>query len=122
MKDKINFKEFLEISEKLEIKLGTITDVVKMEKSDKMLKLTVDFGDNDVRTVMTNIGNRPELNGEEDVIDVLRPIGGNIVQLPFVTNLEPVKMMGVVSEAMIIVPIKDDIMKIFNPDNGSTLI
>ena len=87
MKEKINFKQFLEIEKQLEIKLGTIQEVVKMEKSDKMLKLTVFFDDTDKRTVMTNIGNKVNIN------DLL------FITLPFITNLEPAKIMGVESTA-----------------------
>lgn len=97
MKDKIEFSEFLEIEKKLEIKYGTITGVEKMEKSDKMLKLTVDFGEEFQRTVMTNIGNRL------DMTDYL--IG---LQFPFITNLAPAKIMGVESTAMIMIVEGDD--------------
>ena len=69
-----------------------IRSVERVPKSEKMLKLEVSFGDEDRRTVLTNIGNRIEDIGVLEMI-----------QLPFITNLEPVKMMGVVSEAMIIV-------------------
>ena len=118
MKEKINFKEYLELSDKLEIKLGTITEVQRMEKSDKMLKLTVDFNDDDVRTVMTNIGNLKHLSGACDAETVLTNR-----QYPFVTNLEPVKMMGVVSEAMIVLPTNgDEPVIIGRAPNGSKLI
>jgi len=91
MKNKITFDEFLEIETKLEIKIGRIRSIVRMSNSDKMLKLEVLFGDNDTRTVMTNIGNRVDVDNLEGA------------QLPFITNLEPAKIMGVMSEAMIMV-------------------
>lgn len=89
MKAKINFTEFLAIQEKLEIKIGTITLVEEVPKSKKLLKLTVDFDEENLRTVVTNI--------KEHVTetDLLRRT------FAFVTNLEPVTMMGIVSEAMI---------------------
>jgi methionyl-tRNA synthetase len=93
MKEKINFETFLAIEKQLEIKLGTIQAVEKMPKSDKMLKLTVFFSEGDERTVMTNIGNRLE-----NVNDLM------YITLPFITNLEPAKIMGVESTAMIMVP------------------
>lgn len=99
MKDKIEFSEFLEIEKKLEIKMGTIIDVQRMEGSDKMLKLSVNFGvGTEPLTVMTNIGNRPGLSGEGEAEGVLRGM-----QLPFITNLKPAKMMGIESHAMIMV-------------------
>ena len=91
-KEKINFETFLEIEKKLEIKMGTIRSVERVPKSDKMLKLVVSFGDEDNRVVMTNIGNQ---------IDDINSL--ELMQLPFITNLEPTKIMGVVSEAMIVV-------------------
>lgn len=91
MKDKITFNEFLEIETKLEIRIGYIRSIVLMPKSDKMLKLEVSFGDGDIRTVMTNIGNRVDIDNLEGA------------QLPFITNLEPAKIMGVMSEAMIMI-------------------
>ncbi len=96
MKNKITFDEFLEIETKLEIKIGMIRSIELMPKSDKMLKLEVSFGDNDRRTVMTNIGNRVDIDNLEGA------------QLPFITNLEPAKIMGVMSEAMIMIAENDE--------------
>lgn len=95
MKEQIEFSEFLEIEKKLEIRMGTITSVEKMEKSDKMLKLTVDFG-TETRVVMTNIGNRI---GQTNIVDC---------QMPFIMNLKPAMIMGVESAAMIMVAENSD--------------
>lgn len=96
MKDKISFNDFLEIEKKLEIKMGTVVTVERIPKSDKMLKLSVNFGGDDIRIVMTNIGNRGDLTDDSVLEDEI--VG---LQCPFITNLEPVKIMGVESEAMI---------------------
>lgn len=96
MKAKINFSQFLEIEKQLEIRYGKIVSAERMPKSDKMLKLSVDFG-TEVRTVMTNIG-----SSVEDLEVLLHKF------FPYITNLEPVKIMGVVSEAMIMVPTTED--------------
>ena len=109
MKQKIDFKTFTEISEKLEIKLGEITAVEKMEKSNKMLKLTVVFGENDTRTVMTNIGNKVDSGFLLNAV------------FPFITNLEPAKIMGVESTAMIMVPTINDEINV-DGDPGSVLM
>lgn len=93
MKDKITFEEFGSLSSKLEITSGKILEVVEVPKSSKLLQLTVEFGEDDVRSVVTNI--KPLLG--EDFKDMLLS-----KSFLFVTNLEPVKMMGVPSEAMII--------------------
>ena len=97
MKEQIEFKELMEIEKKLEIKIGTITKVERMEGSDKMLKLSVDFGEDSHRTSMTNIGNLEGFSGEGESESALTGL-----QIPFITNLKPAKMMGVESTAMIL--------------------
>lgn len=91
MKQLIEFSEFLEIEEKLEIKIGRITAAESVPKSYG-IKLTVDFGGEDTRTVFTNLGKtyKPE-----------QFIG---LSTPFVTNLTPSEIKGVVSQAMILSP------------------
>lgn len=114
MKNKINFEEFLEIESKLEITMGMIRSVERVPDSKKMLKLEVSFGDNDRRTVVTNIGNR--IDEVEDL---------EFVTLPFITNLEPAEIMGITSEAMIMIAEIDDkleIGEISNISSGSKLL
>lgn len=91
MKQEISFDEFLEIESKLEIKIGRITAAEAVPKSYG-IKLTVDFGNDDVRTVFTNLGKtyKPE-----------QFIG---FATPFVTNLVPNEIKGVMSQAMILPP------------------
>ena len=91
MKERIEFSQFIEIEKQLEIKIGKITSVERVPKSDKMLKMIVNFGSED-RTVMTNIGN------QIDPVILLEKV------FPFITNLKPVKIMGVESSAMIMAP------------------
>lgn len=50
VKETVAFEHF----EKLDIRVGTITAVSEIEKSDKLMKLTVDFGDH-VRTILAGI-------------------------------------------------------------------
>lgn len=92
MKQQIDFTEFLEMEKKLDIRMGTIQSVERIPKSDKMLKLTVSFGETE-KTVVTNIGDR--------VVDPEKTL--QHLQFPFIMNLKPAKIMGVVSEAMIMV-------------------
>lgn len=98
MKQLIEFSEFLEIEEKLEIKIGRIIEAESVPKSYG-IKLTVDFGGEDIRTVFTNLGKtyKPE-----------QFIG---LSTPFVTNLAPSEIKGVLSQAMILSP------KDFNGDD-----
>lgn len=91
-KPEISTEVLDDLFNKIEIRIGTIKSVDRMEKSDKMLKLQVSFGDGNVKTVMTNIGN--VIADPQDLV---------MVQLPFIMNLAPRKMMGVLSEAVIMV-------------------
>lgn len=93
MKDKIEFKDFLEIESKLEIKVGKVISVEDVPKSSKLIKLQVDFGD-EVRTCVTNIKQHLNLNQlDHPLVDM---------SFLFVTNLKPVTMMGIESTAMIL--------------------
>lgn len=76
---------------KLEIKIGTITAVEVVENADKLLKLTVDIGEETPRQIVSGIR-----EFFED-IDVL--IGK---QCPFLTNLEPRTIRGLESQGMIL--------------------
>lgn len=89
MKDLIEFSEFLEIEKKLEIKIGKVTNVEDVPKSNKLIKLTVDFG-TETRTVVTNI--KPLLTDPQSLVSLT---------FPSITNLKPVTMMGIESTAMI---------------------
>lgn len=75
--------------EKVDIRVGTIVSVGDVAGSDKLLKLTVDFGDHE----------RCILAGMKQEREDPREIVGR--QALFVVNLEPKKMMGEVSEGML---------------------
>lgn len=74
---------------KLDIRVGTVLTAEKMEKSDKLLKLTVDSG-LDKRTILSGIAKH--YSPEE-------MIGKQVV---FIANLAPRKMMGLESQGMIL--------------------
>jgi methionine--tRNA ligase beta chain len=73
----------------LDIRVGTIERVEDIEKSDKLVRLVVDFGDRK-RNVL--VGMRKERKDPKEV-------EGR--QALFVVNIEPRKMMGHLSEAML---------------------
>ncbi|HYE08983.1 MAG TPA: tRNA-binding protein [Patescibacteria group bacterium] len=79
----------MELIEKIDIRVGSITSVEDISKSDKMVKLSVDFGDF-TRTIL--VGMKKE---RENV----KEIEGK--QALFIVNLEPKKMFGEVSEGML---------------------
>lgn len=75
--------------EALDIRVGTIDRVEDVPRSEKLLKLTVDFGDHS-RTILA--GMKKERSNP-------REIEGR--QALFVVNLEPRKMAGEISEGML---------------------
>ena len=79
----------LDLLDKVDIRVGTIKKVSDIEKSDKMVKLLVDFGSFE-RTIL--VGMKKE---REDCTE----IEGQ--QALFVVNLAPTKMFGEVSEGML---------------------
>lgn len=97
-KKKIDLIDYLEASDKLDIRLGQIVTAERVHKSDKMLKLSVIFGEaeDEEKTVVTNIG---QTFNPDDLLGLV---------FPFIVNLEPVKLMGIMSEAMIVVPSLDN--------------
>ncbi len=79
----------IESLEALDIRVGTIEHVEEVPRSDKLMKLTVNFGDHS-RTILAGI--RKERENP-------REIEGR--QALFVLNLQPRKMAGEISEGML---------------------
>lgn len=82
----ITFDDF----KKVELRVGKILTAEPVEGSEKLLKLSVDFGEENPRTVVSGIAQFVELDSF---------IGSQKV---FVTNLEPREIMGIPSQAMIL--------------------
>lgn len=98
---------------KLDIRVGKVIAAEKMEKSDKLLKLTVDTGV-DKRTVLSGIAKH--YSAEEMV--------GK--QVTLIANLAPRKMMGIESQGMILMAEDaDGKLKLLQPSDivapGSTV-
>ncbi|MCH4887777.1 tRNA-binding protein [Acidaminobacter sp. JC074] len=74
---------------KLDIRVGQIVSVDDIEKSDKMVKLSVDFGDFH-RTIL--VGMKKEREDPKEIEGM---------QALFVVNLAPRKMFGEISEGML---------------------
>jgi len=85
IKEEISFDDFA----KLDIRVGTIIAVTEVAKSNKLMKLTVDFGDH-TRSILSGIKQERE-NPQE--------IEGK--QALFVLNLPERKMAGEVSQGML---------------------
>jgi methionine--tRNA ligase beta chain len=75
--------------EKLDVRVGTIELVEEVKKSDKLVKLTVDFGDHK-RTILVGM--------KKERADPKKEVEGR--QALFIVNLEPRKMAGEISEGM----------------------
>lgn len=80
----------IDLLEKVDIRVGTITSVDDVKGSDKLVKLTVDFGDQQ-RTIL--VGMKQERENPKE-------IEGK--QALFVVNLEPKRMMGEMSQGMLL--------------------
>lgn len=86
-----NIKQNISLDDldKIDIRVGTIKSVEDIEKSDKMVKLTVDFGSFE-RCILVGMKkereNPKEIEGKQSL---------------FVVNLPPKKMFGEVSEGML---------------------
>lgn len=118
--DRIKFKNmneenYISIDDfaKVEIRIGQIKTAEPVEGSDKLLKLSVDFGEESPRQVLSGIAKMVTID------DILGK------QFPFVTNLAPRKMMGMESQAMILAGSSEDTLALLNPSkelpNGTKL-
>ena len=98
----INIDDF----SKIKIKIGKIIEAEKLEESNKLLKLKVDFGNEDIRQVLSGIA---KWYNPEKIINK---------NFAFVVNLEPRKILEYESQAMILASHdpENDIVSILTPD------
>ena len=81
----INIEDFA----KCEFKVGTVLSAEEVEGSEKLLKLSVDLGEEEPRQILSGI---KAWYTTDDLVGK---------QFVFVANLEPRKMMGLESQGMI---------------------
>ena len=100
IKPEIEFGDF----EKLDLRVAKVVAAEKVEKADKLLKLTVKLG-NEERTVVSGIAKfyKPE-----------ELVGKNVVM---VANLKPVKLRGIMSNGMILAVATDDNLNVLAVDD-----
>ena len=79
----------MDVLDKIDIRIGTIEAVEDVEGSEKLVRLVVDFGDHKRRIL---VGMKKERKNAKEIEGM---------QALFVVNLEPKKMMGEASEAML---------------------
>ena len=75
--------------DKLDVRVGRIETVEDIEKSDKLVRLTVNFGDFK-RNIL--VGLKKERENLQEIVGK---------QALFIVNLEPKEMMGELSEGML---------------------
>lgn len=98
--EKISYDDFA----KLEIKIGTIRSVEIVPDADKLLRLEVDFGEEEFRQIVSGI---------RTYFDDIQELVGK--QCPFITNLEPRTIRGLVSNGMILAASIEDAFALLHP-------
>ena len=95
----ISFEEFV----KLEIRIGKILSAEKVEGSDKLLRLEVDFGEQK-RQIVAGIG---KIYAPETLVGK---------ECPFAYNLAPRTLKGLESQGMILCPSIEGAPALLHPD------
>ena len=98
-KELISYEDF----QKLDIRVALVEKVEKVPKADKLYKLSIDLG-TEKRTLVAGLA-------EHYTVDDLK--GKKIVVL---TNLEPRKLRGILSEGMLLAAVEGDNVSILIPD------
>jgi methionyl-tRNA synthetase len=101
-KPQISFEEF----QKMDLRVGTIKAAEGIPDSKKLIRLTVDTGDE--RTVVAGIKGHYR---DEDLVGM---------QVLVVTNLKPVTLMGVKSQGMILAASDASGLHLLIPDSRTT--
>jgi len=96
----ITIDQFFETS----LKIGTILEAEEVPKSDRLLKLTVDLGEEKTRQVIAGI---KEYYAPADLVNT---------QVCIVANLKPAKIMGMLSEGMLLAAKDKDGLSLMRPE------
>jgi len=89
---------------KLEIKIGTILAAEIVTNADKLLRLTVDVGEDSPRQIVSGI--RDFFSSPEILVGK---------QCPFLTNLETRTIRGIESQGMILAASANDVFSLLDP-------
>ena len=100
--EQISYNDFA----KLDIKIGTIKAVEVVEGADKLLKLTVDAGENEPRQIISGI--RQFFPDPQELVGK---------QCPFLINLEPRVIRGLESQGMILAVGAGDTFSLLEPNS-----
>lgn len=98
-KEKISYEDFA----KLDIRVGVVKEVYDIETADKLYKILVNFGEEDVQI----------LSGIKEFCTKEELVGKQIIVL---VNLEPRKMKGEVSNGMLLAVDNDNGISFLIPE------
>lgn len=101
MKDEISYDDFA----KLDIRLGTIAAVERVPDTDKLLKCTIDLGE--------ELGKRTIVSGIAEWKEPADLIGK---QCPYIVNLAPRMLRGVESSGMLLALSDDSGVALLHPE------
>ena len=101
MKDEITIDDFA----KIDIRIGTILAAERVPETDKLIKCTVDVGEETPRTIVSGIA---EVREPEDLVGK---------QVPYITNLPPRTIKGVESNGMLLAVGEGESFALLHPDN-----
>ncbi len=90
------------------LRIGTIVEAVEVPKSKKLLKLQVDIGEEHNRQILAGI---KEFYSAEDLVGT---------QACVVANLKPAKLMGMLSEGMLLAAKDEDGLCLIRPEKSKT--
>jgi methionyl-tRNA synthetase len=104
--EQISYTDFA----KLDIRIGTIKAVEIVPETDKLLKLTVDVGEEAPRQIVSGI--RTYFTDPQTLVGV---------QCPFLINLEPRTIRGLTSQGMILATSFEEQFSLLSPTNPITV-
>ena len=92
--------------DKVELKVGQIKEVARVENADKLYKLQVDVGEGENRTIVSGL---VPYYTEEELLEK---------QVVVVTNLKPAKLRGIMSNGMLLAAGDYDVVKLLTLDSN----
>lgn len=101
MKDEISIDDFA----KIDIRVGTVLAAERVPETDKLIKCTIDFGEDEPRTIVSGIAH---LREPEALVGK---------QLPYITNLAPRTIKGIESAGMLLAVGEGDSFALLHPDH-----
>lgn len=107
---------------KVEMRVGKVLEALRVEGSEKLLKLRVDIGGDSSTGSSIELSQMPSGQAERQIIAGVGKqyepealVGRSIV---IVTNLEPRSLMGLESQGMLLAASLDDTIAILGPDKN----